>query len=253
MADTTVLFFARAREVVGSRTASTAAATVADALDELADRHGEEMAELLRTCTVVVDGEVVNRSEFTTRSPGDELAVLPPVSGGFDGDRSAHVDAGPVAAMRLAVLTVSDRASAGEYDDLTGPALVDLAGRLLGTDTVDTAVVPDDTESIRSVLLHWCDELAVDLVLTNGGTGLSARDLTPESVRSVLDVEAPGIAELMRSAGLLHTPLAALSRQVAGRRGSTIILALPGSLRGATESLEAVAALIPHAVDTARA
>lgn len=248
---TAVLFFARAREIAGSRTGTTGADTVAAALEELASTYGDEMASLLRTCTVVVDGEAVNRADFASRPVGSELAVLPPVSGGSGDDRAGHLSSAD-RPIRLAVLTVSDRASLGEYDDLTGPALVDLAAELLPTEVVATAVVADDAESIRSTLLRWCDDLGADLVITNGGTGLSKRDITPEVTRSVLDVEAPGFGELMRAEGMRHTPLAALSRQVAGRRGSTLLLNLPGSVRGATESLEAVAQLIPHAIATVR-
>ena len=114
------------------------------------------------------------------------------------------------------------------------------------------AVVADDRSEISRILTEWCEGDQVDLILTNGGTGLARRDVTPEATRQVLDVEAPGITELMRAAGLEHTPLAALSRQVAGRRGRTILLNLPGSVRGATESLEAVVDILGHACETAR-
>ena len=112
-------------------------------------------------------------------------------------------------------------------------------------------VVPDSFDRIVEVVRRWCDADLVDLVVTNGGTGLSPRDVTPEAVRSLLDVEAPGLAELMRARGLAHTPMAALSRQVAGRRGHTIVVAVPGSVKGAVESIQAIADVLPHAVATA--
>jgi molybdenum cofactor synthesis domain-containing protein len=249
---TEVLLFARARELAGTRRLELTGASVTEVVAAASARFGEEFAELCATCTVVVDGETVLRADFDTTAPGDELAILPPVSGG------AHDEADPDRPVRVVVVTVSDRASAGEYEDLTGPAIEallgaeDAAGVAGAMQVVGRELVADEAERIAEVLRRWCDGDGCDLVLTNGGTGLSPRDVTPEATRSVLDAEAPGLGELMRASGLTHTPLAALSRQAAGRRGRTLVVNLPGSVRGATESLSAVLPVLPHAVAMAR-
>lgn len=243
---TEVLLFARARELAGTRRVELPGATVDEVVAAAAGRFGEEFAALCSTCTVVVDGETVHRADFATTAAGDELAILPPVSGG------AHDDGGPGEPLRVVVVTVSDRASAGEYEDLTGPTLERLVVERLDAAVVGRELVPDEPGQIASSIVRWCDGGDCDLVLTNGGTGLSPRDVTPEATRSVLDAEAPGLGELMRSAGAATTPLAALSRQAAGRRGHSIVVNLPGSVRGATESLEALLVVLPHAVAMAR-
>ncbi len=258
---TQVLFFAKARELTGTRSSELSGATVEEVLGAAAARFGPGFAELCSTCTIVVDGETVLRSEFPTASAGSELAVLPPVSGGAeDRPRSAsspqhstpHDPGGPDDGIRVVVITVSDRAAAQQYEDLTGPAVETVAEQRLGATVVGRELVADDRERISELLIAWCDSGSCDLVLTNGGTGLAPRDLTPEATRGVLDVEAPGLGELMRHTGLAHTPLAALSRQAAGRRARTIVVNLPGSVKGATESLEALIEVLPHAVMMAR-
>lgn len=148
---------------------------------------------------------------------------------------------------RVGVLTVSDRAARGEREDLSGPAVAELA-RGLGWSVAAAETVPDDRAIIEAKLRLWCDRTALDLVLTSGGTGFSPRDVTPEATRAVIEREAPGLAERMRREGERRTPTAALSRGVCGLRGRTLIVNLPGSPEGARESLEAVAGLIPHAV-----
>lgn len=152
--------------------------------------------------------------------------------------------------MRIAVLTVSDRASAGVYADGSGPAV---EAALTGHEVVDRVVVPDDARTIADTLRTWADEGGVDLILTTGGTGLGPRDVTPEATRSVIEREAPGIAEAMRAHGRAVTPFAALSRQVAGARGTCLIVNLPGSPKAAVESLDAVLEILPHAVAMLRA
>jgi molybdopterin adenylyltransferase len=151
-----------------------------------------------------------------------------------------------VDATRAAVLTVSDGVTGGTRDDESG----DLAVQLLegaGFDVSDRRVVPDERRDIESALL----ELAAThgLVVTTGGTGFGPRDVTPEATRAVIEREAPGLAELMRATGLAHTPMAALSRAVAGALGGALILNLPGSPRGVRESLGSVIPVIPHAVE----
>ena len=242
---TTVLFFAQAREAAGTRRTELTGDTVAQVLAAADATFGAEFAKISAACTIVVDDEIVPRSEHADHPAGSELAILPPVSGGAGHD----ADPGPI---RIAVLTISDRASSGEYQDLTGPAVEAVLTEHLSAEFVARSLVADEHDLIAAALVDWCDNGEVDLVVTNGGTGLAPRDVTPEATRSVLDVEAPGIGELMRAAGLAHTPFAALSRQVAGRRGRTIIVNLPGSVKGATENLEAVVTVLGHACATAK-
>jgi molybdopterin adenylyltransferase len=152
--------------------------------------------------------------------------------------------------IEVGVLTVSDRSARGERPDTGGPAVVQaLTEHLEGASVVQTAIVPDDQAGIAAVLLRWADELHLDLVLTTGGTGFAPRDITPEATRSVLQREAPGLAEAMRAASLLVTPHAMLSRAVAGMRGRTLIVNLPGSPKGAVENLATILPMLPHAVE----
>lgn len=151
------------------------------------------------------------------------------------------------AAIRAVVLTISDSASRGEREDLSGPAVV------AGLEAIDAVVVaaeilPDDRGLIAGRLRHYCDGGLADLIVTTGGTGLGLRDLTPEATRDVIEREAPGLAELMRAESLKITPLGALSRSVCGTRGRTLIVNLPGSVRGARENLGAITRILPHAV-----
>jgi molybdopterin adenylyltransferase len=147
--------------------------------------------------------------------------------------------------MRAAVLTVSDRASAGAMADESGPAVHRLLAEA-GFEVSEVAVVPDERARIAEFL--EAAALAHELVVTTGGTGLGPRDVTPEATRPLLDYEVPGLAELMRAEGLRSTPMAALSRSLAGVRGRSLIINLPGSVRGATESLAAIVPVLRHAV-----
>ena len=147
---------------------------------------------------------------------------------------------------RAFVLTISDRGHAGEMADQSGPAV---AGLLAGSgfEVAPVQIVPDERELIAGALTAAA-EAGYDLVVTTGGTGLGPRDVTPQATAAVLDFEVPGLPEAMRQAGLASTPLAALSRGIAGVRRGTLIVNLPGSVRGATESLQAVLPALPHAV-----
>src|SRR5215470_2606011 len=150
-------------------------------------------------------------------------------------------------AIKAAVLTISDSASRGEREDLSGPAVVSEL-QSLKAEIVATEILPDDRKQIAARLRHYAGGGAVNLIVTTGGTGLSPRDITPEATRDVIEREAPGLAELMRAESVKITPLAALSRSVCGARGRALIVNLPGSVRGARENLQAIARLLPHAI-----
>lgn len=145
------------------------------------------------------------------------------------------------------VVTASDRSAAGTREDLSGPAVADLLAAA-GFD-VAREVVPDDREVLAALLRRLADEGGQRLIVVTGGTGLAPRDVTPEATRDVIEREVPGLAEAMRAAGRARTPKADLSRGVCGIRGTTLIVDVPGSVRGATESLEAIIRLLPHALD----
>jgi molybdopterin adenylyltransferase len=150
--------------------------------------------------------------------------------------------------IRVAVVTVSDSAVAGTREDRSGPA-VRARAEALGWAVNALDLVPDEPVQIADLLRDLADSGKFSVVLTTGGTGVALRDLTPEATRSVMEREIPGLGELMRSEGLKFTPKAVLSRGLAGLRGRTLIVNLPGSPKGAVESLDAIAKLVPHIVD----
>lgn len=149
--------------------------------------------------------------------------------------------------MKAGILTLSDKGARGERIDLSGPALTDWLGRN-GVETAIYEMIPDDMELISAKLAEWADSGAMDIILTTGGTGVSPRDVTPEATMKILERVIPGLGELMRFRSLAKTPSAAISRAVAGIRGRTLIINLPGSPKGAVENLEAVWDTVPHAV-----
>lgn len=151
--------------------------------------------------------------------------------------------------IRIGILTVSDRGYRGEYRDLSGPVIREMVAQRLGTVAELEAVVPDERLIIAGTLLTWADEVGLDLVLTTGGTGFAPRDVTPEATRDVIEREAPGLAEAMRTASLAITPHAMLSRAVAGIRGTTLIVNLPGSPKAVRENLETILPALPHAIE----
>ncbi len=165
--------------------------------------------------------------------------------------RDASCYDGAMMAMRVAILTISDAGSRGERADPSGDAI---RGLIVGAggEALRYEIVPDERDLISAKLREWCDAGDVDLIVTTGGTGLSARDITPEATMDVAERVAPGIAEAMRAEGLRHTPKAMLSRAVAVVRGRTLIINLPGSEKGARESLGAVLDVLPHAIDLLR-
>jgi len=150
--------------------------------------------------------------------------------------------------IRVGILTVSDRSSRGEREDLSGPLLIN---KVVENDDIvhRNAILPDDYEKIRELLILWCDSGEIDLILITGGTGFAPRDVTPEATLSVIDKNAPGLAEAMRQASLKITPHAMLSRSVTGIRRKTLIVNLPGSPKAALENLEVIWPVLPHAIE----
>jgi len=149
--------------------------------------------------------------------------------------------------MRAALLTVSTSKARGEGEDESGARLAELA-RGLGLEVAAQEIVADDRATVEARLVHFCDDLGVELVLTSGGTGLAPDDVTPEATRAVLEREAPGIAEAMRAASRPHSEHWMLSRGVAGTRGHTLIVNFPGSPRSIGQCGDAISAALPHAL-----
>jgi molybdopterin adenylyltransferase len=150
--------------------------------------------------------------------------------------------------IKVAILTISDSVVRGTREDTSGPAIRERC-KELGWPIAEEDVVPDDESVIARRLQSWADQPVASVILTTGGTGLSAEDRTPEATRSILEREIPGIAELMRSKGLEETRFSVLSRAVAGSRKRALIVNLPGSPRGAVHSLRAIEDLVPHIID----
>ncbi len=149
--------------------------------------------------------------------------------------------------MRVAILTISDSVSRGTHKDASGPGLRERCARL-GWEIISEGLLADNPAAIRDLLVSLADSGSVDVILTTGGTGIGPRDSTPEATTEACDKVIPGLSELMREECRKKTPRAVLSRAVAGVRGRVLIVNLPGSPRGAIESLDAVADLVPHAL-----
>ena len=153
--------------------------------------------------------------------------------------------------LRIGILTISDRAAAGERPDASGPALEEVINEC-GWRTIQRLVIPDDYLIIRAQLIQWAEVDDMDVILTTGGTGFSPRDVTPEATMSVVDRPAPGLAEAMRQSSLLNTTHAMLSRAAAGIHHKTLIVNLPGSPKGAIENFNVIIPVLPHAVELLR-
>ena len=150
--------------------------------------------------------------------------------------------------MRIGILTVSDLGAMGQRADTSGDAIVEWASAR-GYEVAVRSVVPDETDRIAGKLARWADSGEVDVILTTGGTGLTARDVTPEATEAVLDRVAPGIAEALRGAAAPKVPRAWLSRGMAGARGKTLIVNLPGSTGGVADGLAVLDLFLDHAVE----
>ncbi len=153
--------------------------------------------------------------------------------------------------LRVGILTISDAGSRGERADGSGDLIASWAGER-GYLVAERTLVPDDTGRIAAVLAEWADGNRADVILTTGGTGLTARDVTPEATRAILEKEAPGIAEALRTTAFPRFPRSALSRGLAGVRGSTLIINLPGSTGGVRDGLAVLNDIVEHGVELVR-
>ena len=152
--------------------------------------------------------------------------------------------------ITVGILTVSTLGAAGQREDTSGAAIREIVTtEPLSAEVADQRIVPDDRAAIESVLRHWADDMHLHLILTTGGTGLSPTDVTPEATLAVTERNVPGLAEAMRQESLRATPFAMLSRAVAGCRGTTLIINLPGSPKGVRECLAVILPVLPHAID----
>lgn len=151
--------------------------------------------------------------------------------------------------ITVGVLIISDSVSKGERRDLSGSAIRSLVAQLPDAIVSIEATIPDEQDQIAALLCAWSDEQRLNLILTSGGTGLAPRDVTPEATKAVIEREAPGIAEALRSISLQYTPMAMLARGVAGVRGRTLIINLPGSPKAVKECLEYLLPVLPHAIN----
>jgi len=150
--------------------------------------------------------------------------------------------------IRVAILTISDRSYRGERPDSSGPALTDFS-LSQNWEVITSRIVPDEKEQITSVMQEWISGNSIDIILTTGGTGFAPRDITPEATLEVIEKLAPGLAEAMRLSSLQKTPHAMLTRGICGIAGRTLIINLPGSPRAAVENLQAIANVLPHAIE----
>lgn len=150
--------------------------------------------------------------------------------------------------MKIGILTISDRGARGEYEDRSGPLIAQILAANTSWQISHKAIIPDEFEGIVQTLEQWCDE-GVNLLLTTGGTGFAPRDITPEATKQVIERETPGIVEALRMESLKITRHAMLSRAVAGIRGQTLIINMPGNPKAVKENLDVLLPVLPHALE----
>src|SRR3954466_6625027 len=165
-------------------------------------------------------------------------------------EREAHSDPATTMQIQIGIITISDRASAGDYDDLGGPALKEVAQNI-GWHVLAEAIVPDEMGRIQDTIRSFANQ-GCGLILTTGGTGIGPRDVTPEAIRSIMRVEIPGFGEIMRAESIKITPNAIISRSLAAIVDTALVIALPGKPSGAVECLGFVKGAIPHGVALAQ-
>ncbi len=154
-------------------------------------------------------------------------------------------------ALKVGIITVSDRGARGEREDRSGPVAEEILTSELGAEVLMRETVPDEVQQIKEALLKGC-RLGLDLIVTTGGTGVSPRDVTPEATKEVIERELPGFSEAMRMEGFKKTPHAIISRGLCGLRGKTLIVNLPGSPKAVREGLQVILPAIPHTLEKAR-
>lgn len=150
--------------------------------------------------------------------------------------------------IKAGVITISDKGSRGEREDRSGQEIITML-RSIGIEITHTKIIPDEKEEIKKSLIDYADRKGIDLIVTTGGTGVSPRDVTPDATLAVIDKEVPGMAEAMRRESALNTPHAMISRAVAGVRGSSLIVNLPGSPKAVRENLAVILPALKHAIE----
>ena len=222
----------------------------ADALLELPKGDGFVEAGTKLPCVLIGGWPQMRRSRCD--APGTEIVVVgdepTPATRAIDSESKPQEASS--SQVRIGVLTVSDRASAGVYEDLSGPAIQKYLTRVVSVPfRFDVRLVADERALIEAELCTLCDDMGCDLVVTTGGTGPAPRDVTPEATVAVCDKVLDGFGEAMRAASLAFVPTAILSRQVAGTRGSSLIINCPGKPKAIGECLDAVMPAVPYCID----
>lgn len=201
--------------------------------------QGCAIREKAGDCVMPREGVFARVIEGGTVSVGDTITIIPTIC------------SNPRPAIKVGIITASDKGSAGAREDRSGPTIREMAAEFGGTVT-QYCIVPDEKSALAETMAAWSDQELCDVIFTTGGTGLSPRDITPEATLSIIERLVPGIPEAMRAKSLQLTDKAMLSRGVAGMRGRTLIINLPGSPKAVKECLEVIIGMLPHAIETLR-